>query len=142
MHLDPSFADRAAGAFLGLACGDAFGRTLEFESGPKVRTQPVSTSAGSFCWTDDTHMALYLADAVLAQPPGPLDDDRFGASVGEAFVRWLDDPLTPSTAPGGTCLRGAGAFRAGRDWRASGVPESDGCGAVMRVVPVGIAFAG
>jgi ADP-ribosylglycohydrolase len=136
------FLDRATASFLGLALGDAFGRPLEFVHGPAVRTLPVVIAPGHFDWTDDTHMALYLAEAVLAQGPDRLDDDTFGDAVGEAFSRWLDDPLTPSTAPGSTCLAGARAWRTTRNWRTSGVSHSDGCGAVVRVVPIGIAFAG
>ncbi|MFH1467582.1 MAG: ADP-ribosylglycohydrolase family protein [Pseudomonadota bacterium] len=134
--------DRAVGAFLGLALGDAWGQPLEFVHGPAVRTQPVSLAPGRFRWTDDTHMALYLAEALLAQPDGPLDSERFGREVGERFVAWLHDPLTPSTAPGNTCMRGARAFEQSGDWRTSGVPHSDGCGAVMRIVPVAIAVHG
>ena len=137
--IDPA---RATAAFLGLALGDAYGRPLEFTRGPAVRSKSVSLASGDFRWTDDTHMALYLAEAVLAQPPGPLDDDAFGNAVGEAFSRWMDDPLTPSTAPGNTCLEGVSNWRATRDWRTSGVTRSDGCGAVMRVVPLAIAYAG
>lgn len=108
--------------------------------GERVRTLPVDLAA--LRWTDDTHMSLYLADAVLAQPPGPLDADRFGSAVGEAFVRWDEDPLTPSTAPGGTCLAGVARWRECRDWRRSGVPGRDGCGAVMRVAPLPMRYGG
>lgn len=137
-----SFTDRSTAAFLGLALGDAWGRPLEFLRGHSVQTRPVDTSSGVFRWTDDTHMSMYLAEAVLAQGPDRLVDDAFGAAVGEAFSRWLDDPLTPSTAPGSTCIAGARAWRSTRDWRTSGVHGSDGCGAVMRVAPIAIAFAG
>ena len=137
-----SFPDRALGSLLGLALGDAYGRPLEFLSGPRVRSEPVAVTADSFRWTDDTHMALYLAEAVLAQGPDRLDEDAFGTAVGEAFSRWMDDPLTPSTAPGNTCLAGVANWRRCGDWRRSGVADSDGCGAVMRVAPLGIAYAG
>ena len=136
------FTQRARAAFLGLAVGDAFGRTLEFISGPRVRTVPVDVSAGVFNWTDDTHMSLYLAEAVLAHGPAPVDADRFGQAVGTQFARWLDDPLTPSTAPGGTCLEGARRWTRSRDWRTSGVRERAGCGAVMRICPLPIAYSG
>jgi len=137
-----SFPDRALGSFLGLALGDAYGRPLEFISGARVRTAPVPIRPGEFVWTDDTHMSLYLAEAVLAQGPDRLNDDSFGNAVGAAFSRWLDDPLTRSTAPGTTCTAGVRSWRRSRDWRTSGVADSDGCGAVMRVAPLGIAFAG
>lgn len=134
--------DRARGAFLGLALGDAWGQPLEFLGGPSVRTSPVSLAPGVFRWTDDTHMALYLAHAVLSLAPGPLDQEAFGAAVGEQWLRWLHDPLTPSTAPGNTCLRGMRRYESSLDWRTSGDPHSDGCGAVMRIAPLALAFEG
>ncbi|MEJ2387833.1 MAG: ADP-ribosylglycohydrolase family protein [Chromatiaceae bacterium] len=84
------FANRATAAFLGLALGDAFGAPLEFLRGPLVCSRPVPIESGRFDWTDDTLMAIYLAEAVLAQGPDPLDEDAFGTAVGEAFSRWLD----------------------------------------------------
>jgi ADP-ribosylglycohydrolase len=134
----PDRPDRARAALLAHACGDRFGAPLEFVRSRSVRTREVNLGN----WTDDTHMSIYLGEAIVAHGPGPLDPDRFGAAVGEAFVRWLHDPLTPSTAPGGTCLAGAGNFERDRDWKTSGVLTSDGCGAVMRVVPVALAFHG
>lgn len=138
----PSFVQRARAAFLGLALGDAFGRPLEFVSGERVRTLPVDVTVGAFNWTDDTHMALYLAEAALVHGSAPVEADRFGEAVGQQFSRWLDDPLTPSTAPGSTCLEGARRWRRSRDWRTSGVRSRPGCGAVMRICPLPIAYSG
>ncbi|EGV17956.1 ADP-ribosylation/Crystallin J1 [Thiocapsa marina 5811] len=133
-----TFADRGRAALLAHACGDRFGAPLEFVQDASVRTRPVHLGH----WTDDTHMSLYLGEAILEHGPGPLDPDRFGTRVGEAFVRWSHDPLTPSTAPGNTCLTGAALFERDRDWTASGVRDSDGCGAVMRIVPLALAYRG
>jgi ADP-ribosylglycohydrolase len=83
-------------------------------------------------WTDDTHMALYLAEACLRHGGASLVEDRFGdlgGNIGDQFSAWLDDPLTPSTAPGNTCLADARRWRHLRDWRTSGVAESDGAAA-------------
>lgn len=137
--------DRARAAVLGLALGDAYGRSLEFVSGPRVRTRPVPIPSADFMWTDDTHMALYIIEALdqLGVPAlRQLSEDDLGRAVGAAFVRWAADPLTPSTAPGNTCLRGAAAFGQTGDWRSSGVRESDGCGAVMRIAPLPVVFSG
>jgi ADP-ribosylglycohydrolase len=132
------FGDRARAALLAHACGDRFGAPLEFVTDKSVRTRKVQLGN----WTDDTHMSLYLGEAILAHGPGPLAADRFGEAVGEAFVRWLHDPLTPSTAPGNTCMAGVRNFERHREWRTSGIPSSDGCGAVMRIVPLALAFRG
>lgn len=139
------FEDRARGAFLGLALGDAYGRSLEFLSGHRVRSQKVEIPSPAFMWTDDTHMSLYLVDAFEALGTEALSRfsaEDFGRAVGEAFVRWSQDPLTPSTAPGNTCLEGSRRFARTGDWHTSGVRESDGCGAVMRVVPLPIVLSG
>jgi ADP-ribosylglycohydrolase len=138
----PISADRARAAFLGLAAGDAFGRPLEFLGGDPVRQTPVSLEPGVFRWTDDTHMSLYLAQAILDLPPGPFDEEAFGASVGAQWLRWLHDPMTPGTAPGRACMRGMRRFEASGDWRSSGNPDNDGCGAVMRIAPLAMAFEG
>lgn len=138
----PNRDDRARAALLGLACGDRFGAPLEFVADTSVRTRPVHLGH----WTDDTHMSLYLAEAILAYgritEESPLQPDRFGELVGDAFVRWRHDPLTPSTAPGRTCLAGARNFERDRNWQTSGIPTSDGCGAVMRIVPLALAWHG
>ncbi|RJF86814.1 ADP-ribosylglycohydrolase family protein [Oleomonas cavernae] len=62
--------DRALGALLGLAVGDALGTTLEFRSRDSLSPLtdmagggPFGLSAGQ--WTDDTAMALALADSLL-----------------------------------------------------------------------------
>lgn len=136
------YQDRARAALLGLACGDAYGRPLEFVRGERARTLRVSIDAGSFRWTDDTHMSTYVAEALRGEVGRPFDGQRFGRAVADAFVRWAHDPLTPSTAPGTTCLAGVRRYEATRDWRTSGVPESDGCGAVMRAGPIGVALRG
>ena len=138
-------ADGARAAFLGLALGDAYGRSLEFVRGERVRTRPVVVPSADFMWTDDTHMSLYLVDALDVLGADALrcfPADDFGRAVGHAFVAWSHDPLTPSTAPGNTCLQGASAFESSRDWRRSGVRQSDGCGAVMRVVPLPVVLQG
>ncbi|MDG1483442.1 MAG: ADP-ribosylglycohydrolase family protein [Myxococcota bacterium] len=133
--------NKARAAVLGLALGDAYGRRLEFLRGEQVRTTPAGPGH-DFMWTDDTHMSLYLGEAILDFGGGALHADEFGQCVGAQFSAWLADPLTPSTAPGNTCIAGVQAWRRDHDWRSSGVPTSDGCGAVMRIAPLPIRFAG
>lgn len=63
--------DRATGALLGLAVGDALGTTLEFQCRDKTPRIVDITGGGPFqlrpgCWTDDTAMALALAESLLA----------------------------------------------------------------------------
>ena len=59
---------RIEGAFLGLALGDAYGRTLEFVSGEAVQQNTVLVDSNSFMWSEETHISMYVADAVLQMP--------------------------------------------------------------------------
>jgi ADP-ribosyl-[dinitrogen reductase] hydrolase len=68
-----SLEDRAVGCFLGLAVGDALGAPVEFMSPGSFEQVtgyraggPFNLNAGE--WTDDTSMALALADALLVSP--------------------------------------------------------------------------
>lgn len=68
--------DRAVGTLLGLACGDAVGTTLEFK--PPGSFEPIDDMVGGGPfhlrpgqWTDDTSMALCLAESIL--DTGELD---------------------------------------------------------------------
>ena len=63
--------DRAIGALIGLAVGDALGTTLEFSSRDSRARLSDMEGGGPFRlkpgqWTDDTSMALALADSLIA----------------------------------------------------------------------------
>lgn len=67
---DTDGLDRARGALLGLACGDAVGGTQEFV--PRSMLVPIDDMVGGGPWglkpgewTDDTSMALCLAESLL-----------------------------------------------------------------------------
>ena len=62
--------DRARGALLGLACGDAVGTTVEFS--PPGSFEPLTDMVGGGPfdlepgqWTDDTSMALCMAESII-----------------------------------------------------------------------------
>ena len=64
--------NRVMGSFIGLACGDAVGTSLEFM--PRGGFQPIDDMVGGGPfnllpgeWTDDTSMALCLAESLLHQ---------------------------------------------------------------------------
>ena len=82
--------DRALGAFLGLAVGDAVGTTLEFcsrDTQPHLEDMvgggPFDLPAGA--WTDDTAMALALADSLAESKT--LDC----RNLMDRFVKWWQD---------------------------------------------------
>ena len=79
--------DRALGAFLGLAVGDAVGTTLEFSARDTQPRLEDMKGGGHFklppgAWTDDTAMALALADSLAAT--GTLDC----RDLMDRFTRW------------------------------------------------------
>ena len=83
--MDAAIRDRIRGCAVGAAVGDALGMPLEF--GPRrdvdrlVRDmQAARLPAGSF--TDDTEMALALAESLVAR--SPLDP----ADLAQRFVAW------------------------------------------------------
>ena len=133
---------RLEGAFLGLALGDAYGRTLEFVSGEAVQQNVVLLDANTFMWSEETHISLYIADAVLQMPQSKFDGEQFGHLVGTYLTTWLDDPLMPSTNPGNTTLAGVRNYKDVKDWRLSGVKTGDGSAAITRLCPLALAYDG
>lgn len=136
--------DRAVGALLGLAVGDAVGTTLEFsarDSKPPLTDMigggPFRLKAGE--WTDDTAMALALADSL--ETCDGLDE----ADLMRRLVRWHEDGAYSCT---GTCFDiGATTRAALTRWKRSGDPvagstdpASAGNGSLMRLAPVAIRF--
>ncbi len=134
--------DRAVGALLGLAVGDAVGATLEFSAKPRfavldgmVGGGPHGLRAGE--WTDDTAMALALADSLLHEPA--LD----AADLMRRFADWHQRGTYSCT---GTCFDIGIATRQALDrFRRTGNPmagsvddASSGNGALMRLSPVAI----
>jgi ADP-ribosyl-[dinitrogen reductase] hydrolase len=87
---DEFIQEKVYGALLGLAVGDALGAPLEFcgrDEHPPVRDLigggPFDLAPG--CWTDDTSMALCLADSLIARR-GFDEADLLGR-----FIRWWVD---------------------------------------------------
>lgn len=139
--------DRAEGALLGLAVGDALGTTLEF-SRPGVPAHGARldgphreiTGGGPFAVargqvTDDTHLACCVAAAIDGEGV-----DR--EALARAYVAW-----SKVTFDIGNLMREAvarlavGDLDAGRRaWEASG-HEMAGNGSLMRTAPIGVRFA-
>ncbi|MFB6892090.1 ADP-ribosylglycohydrolase family protein [Kitasatospora sp. NPDC056327] len=135
--------DRATGALLGLAIGDALGRDTEFsEVGliawqwPDWRQLPLPSRA---LVTDDTQMMLALARGLrTALARGPLTPLRLERPVREEFVDWWRSPGN-NRAPGMTCLRSCRRLSTPeRRWQTATDIGSKGCGANMRVAPLGL----
>jgi ADP-ribosyl-[dinitrogen reductase] hydrolase len=141
--------DRTAGVLLGLACGDALGRPVEFETPARILAQygEVTEMLANGTWgkpagtvTDDTDMALCLARSLV--DCGGFDPD----DVAERFVAWYD--AGPFDV-GNMTARALSRIRDGESWETAGQrvweesPEGSnaGNGSVMRAPPLAVALA-
>ena len=83
-------------------------------------------------------MTLAVAEALIAA--GHQDLGAIMAAISQEFVAWLRSPEN-DRSPGGSCLYGARQLEAGVPWWKSGKPNSKGCGAAMRVAPIGYSLS-
>ncbi|MEV4478897.1 ADP-ribosylglycohydrolase family protein [Micromonospora coxensis] len=131
---------RASGSLLGLAYGDALGKPTEFLTVAEIHhrygpTGPRELVGDPALVTDDTQMALAVAWALH-------DADVHTPETVEPLLRrrFLDWAVSPDNnrAPGMTCLRACAELSRGLPWQQATVAGSKGCGANMRVTPVGL----
>lgn len=142
---------RYLGCMLGLAAGDALGAPVEFLDLEAIRARfgPAGVSdlepwgghpAGSF--TDDTQMSLATAIGLLSAYRDQVEYGaaEFAASLFGAYGAWLEtqNDGAEQRAPGRTCVTALASGRLGTIDQP--VNTSKGCGGVMRVAPIGLAF--
>lgn len=140
-----SLAKRFRGSLLGLAVGDAMGAPVEFL--PPGAFEPVAelTSGGPSSvrvgeWTDDTSMALCLAESLIEKRRfDPIDQL-------ERYVRWRHSGYMSTRDYGfgiGNTVAGAlDLFETtGRPFCGSTDPRSAGNGSLMRLAPVPLFFS-
>jgi ADP-ribosyl-[dinitrogen reductase] hydrolase len=136
--------ERAIGALLGLAVGDALGTTLEFSARDSHQRITDMVGGGPFKlelgqWTDDTSMALALADSLLSSDR--LDEQ----DLMTRFVSWMDEGAYASN---GRCFDIGNTVRAALDRfkqtsdpiAGANNPYSAGNGSLMRLAPVAIRY--
>jgi ADP-ribosyl-[dinitrogen reductase] hydrolase len=138
--------DRALGCLLGLAVGDAVGTTLEFAARDSRPPLTGMVGGGPFGlrpgeWTDDTSMALCLADSLIAR--NGLDQ----RDLIERFVRWWRHGENSHNGRcfdiGITTREALHRFLATGDPVAGSVdPMKAGNGSIMRLAPVALRWAG
>jgi ADP-ribosyl-[dinitrogen reductase] hydrolase len=145
-----STTDSARGALLGLACGDALGRPVEFMTAERIADVHgrVTTMLGhgthgqpAGTITDDTEMALRLARSLVAC--GTFD----GGDVAERFVAWeASDPFDVGLATRDAIrllADGADWTEAGQQvWESRSEGQNAGNGSLMRCTPNALAFRG
>ncbi len=143
--MDEQVRDRYRGALVGLAVGDALGTTLEFK--PPGSFEPIEEIVGggpfnlpAGAWTDDTSMALCLAESLLERKGfDPVDQL-------ERYVCWYRDGHLSSI---GRCFDiGVGTraaltrFERTREpFPGDADPSGGGNGSLMRLAPVPMLFA-
>ena len=137
--------NRYRGAILGLACGDALGTTVEFK--PRGTFEPLTDIVGggpfgleAGQWTDDTSMALCLAESLIANEEMNLEDQL------ERYLGWWkhgDNSVTGECFDIGNTVRsGIESYLRTQDPH-SGPSDSmsAGNGSIMRLAPVPLFFA-
>ncbi len=137
--------ERYRGALLGLAAGDAVGTTVEFK--PPGSFAPVTDMVGggpfdlkAGQWTDDTSMALCLAESLIHRGGFDATDQL------ERYLRWYRDGHLSSTGAcfdiGNATATALGRFARTREpFSGSTDPRSAGNGSIMRLAPVPLAYA-
>jgi ADP-ribosylglycohydrolase len=136
--------DRYRGALLGLAAGDAVGTTLEFKAPGTFEPIADMVGGGPFGlrpgqWTDDTAMALCLAESLVSCGGFDPKDQM------ERYCRWREEGYLSSTGDcfdiGVTVSGALWAFqRSGNPFSGSSDPRSAGNGSLMRLAPVALAY--
>ncbi|MEV0918249.1 ADP-ribosylglycohydrolase family protein [Streptomyces sp. NPDC049967] len=132
----------ATGALTGLALGDALGFPTEFNNVPSIlakcgpwRQMRLPKPA---VVSDDTQMTLALGRGIRsAMDRGLLTPMRLVRPVREEFVDWYHSPDN-NRAPGRTCMTACRMLDSDRVWQEASQTGSKGCGANMRVAPIGL----
>lgn len=139
----------ATGCLLGLACGDALGRPVEFKSASTISSQHGRVTdmlgqgthrqpAGTI--TDDTEMALCIAESLV-------ECGEFNpADIADRFVAWYESGPFDIGIMTRQALRriqqGESWDEAGqRVWENSPEGSNAGNGSVMRCAPLAVAYA-
>jgi ADP-ribosyl-[dinitrogen reductase] hydrolase len=137
--------DRVRGSLQGLAVGDALGTTLEFRSPGTFDPIADMLGGGPFDlhpgeWTDDTSMALCLAESLVETGRfDPVDQLK-------RYVRWWNEGHMSSNGRcfdiGNTVRAALERFeRTGEPWCGSTHEHSAGNGSLMRMAPVPLFFS-
>jgi ADP-ribosyl-[dinitrogen reductase] hydrolase len=142
MGITTQMRERALGAYLALACGDALGATVEFltkgeiahqlgvhkhiKGGGWLRLQPGQV-------TDDTEMSLHLGRAILSGPEWDV------IRAADEFAVWLK---TVPVDVGDTTRRGIRRYIMNGSVSEPPQEYQGGNGALMRALPVYLATLG
>ncbi len=132
----------ASGCLFGLAFGDALAAPTEFLSVPEIIARfppngPNNLIGNPALVTDDTQMTLGVGDALGEIEIENLSPANLEKALTQTFTQWLRSPDN-NRAPGMTCLRACEGLEMGLPWWEATCKDSKGCGANMRVAPLGL----
>jgi ADP-ribosyl-[dinitrogen reductase] hydrolase len=144
LSMNISLYSRYRGALVGLAAGDALGTTLEFKAPGSFAPITDMVGGGPFGlepgqWTDDTSMALCLAESLVERRGFDARDQM------DRYVRWWREGYLSSTGScfdiGNTVRVALSAYRrSGNPFSGSTAERSAGNGSLMRLGPVPLAY--
>ena len=149
MKLTPAQLDRACGAVLGTAVGDALGAPYEFglatvgPDGPRM----IGGGLGGFApgeWTDDTAMAWCILD--VAATGADLRTEEALTQIARSFRAWYDSGPPDIGNQTRTILGAVGADPTGATMTATSYDlhartgHTAGNGSLMRTAPVALAY--
>ncbi len=156
--------DKARGCLAGGAAGDALGYAVEFHRldeilmlyGPEGIRNYEPDARGIARISDDTQMTLFTAEGLLSAYAANIapSQEIIHSLMQTAYIAWFATqtafqlPLPSSwlthvkdlwsrRAPGNTCMSALSALQQGHPY----TNDSKGCGAVMRIAPIGIFYA-
>jgi len=135
-----NISERYHGSLIGLAVGDAVGTTLEFKSPGSFKPISDMVGGGPFGlepgqWTDDTSMALCLAESLIEKKGFDAKDQM------DRYVSWYRDGYLSSTGVcfdiGNTTVAALNTFiRTGDPISGSTSENAAGNGSLMRLTPI------
>ncbi|QHJ69224.1 ADP-ribosylglycohydrolase family protein [Planococcus halotolerans] len=141
----PNKIERFIGSFIGLAVGDAVGVTLEFKAPGTFEPIDDMLGGGPFnlpigYWTDDTSMALCLAQSLVCCKGFDAQDQM------KLYTRWYRKGYMSSLGYcfdiGGTVEAALEVFEStGNPYSGSKDPFSAGNGSLMRLCPVPLFYS-
>lgn len=139
-----SLLERCKGALVGLAIGDALGTTLEFKKPGSFKPITDMVGGGPFNmdpgkWTDDTSMALCLADSLIEFREFNALDQM------EKYLKWYKSGYNSSKGYcfdiGNTTMYALDKFEETQEpFCGMTAPDAAGNGSIMRLAPIPIVY--
>ena len=136
---------KISGCLYGMTIGDGFGYPVEFMRISEIQFQygplgPQHPEGNPILVTDDTQMAIAVAEA-LVDCNGDYSYLKLSNHLHRHFLLWYASPDN-NRAPGMTCLGACEKLAKGLPWQRATNRGSKGCGANMRVMPIGLLNVG